>query len=264
MFWFDTHFHIGPEKVPEAASILANAQAAGVTGLIVQGTSLEDCEPTLALTNGRDGVYATCGLHPHVADTPYEMDYFRGLFQNPKAVAVGEIGLDYYYDFSARDNQRRMFAEFLRLAVELDKPVVIHSREAFEDTWAIVNDCLPPDHPFEIHSFTGTLEEGEKWLERGAMMSINGMITFKKSDNVRAFNKIVPDDRLLLETDSPYLAPVPYRGKENTPSLIPVIAQYVANERGVTLEELSETTNANTMRFFRIREMPAQTGDNSQ
>lgn len=264
MLWFDTHFHIAPEKLPEAEGIFAAAQSAGVTGLIVQGTSLEDCKPTLALTNGRNCVYATCGLHPHVADTPYEMDYFRKLFQNPKAVAVGEIGLDYYYDFSARDNQRKMFAEFLQLAVELDKPVVIHSREAFEDTWAIVNDCLPPAHPFEIHSFTGTLEEGEKWLERGAMMSINGMITFKKSDNVRAFNKIVPDDRLLLETDSPYLAPVPYRGKENTPALIPVIAQYVANERGVTMEKLSEITNDNAMRFFRIREMPTQTGDYSQ
>ncbi len=262
MLWFDTHFHIAPEKLSEADGIFAAARAAGVRGLIVQGTSLEDCGPTLHLTDGNDGVYATCGLHPHVADTPYEMDCFRGLFENPKAVAVGEIGLDYFYDFSAKENQRRMFAEFLRLAVELDKPVVIHSRDAFDDTWAIVNECLPKGHPFEIHSFTGSIEEGEKWLERGAMMSINGMVTFKKSDNVRAFNKIVPDDRLLLETDSPYLAPVPFRGRENTPAYIPVIAEYVAKERDMTLEQLSETTTANAMRFFRIKDMSNPTGDN--
>ncbi len=261
MLWFDTHFHIGPEKLPEAEGIIAAAKSASVHGLIVQGTSLEDCAPTLSLTDGRDGVYATCGLHPHVADTPYDMDYFRELFRNPKAVAVGEIGLDYFYDFSDRGNQRRMFAEFLRLAVELDKPVVIHSRDAFDDTWSIVNECLPPGHPFEIHSFTGTLEEGEKWLERGAVMSINGMITFKKSDNVRAFNKIIPDDRLLLETDSPYLAPVPYRGHENTPAYIPVIAEYIAKERDTTIEQLAETTTANAMRFFRINEMPQISGD---
>lgn len=254
MPWFDTHFHIAPEKLAEAPIIFGAANSAGVHGLIVQGTSLEDCEPTLHLTEGHDGVYATCGLHPHVADTPYDLDYFRGLLAHPKAVAVGEIGLDYFYDFGARENQRKMFADFLALAVELDMPAVIHSRDAFEDSYALVKEILPAGHPFEIHSFTGSVSEGEKWLELGAMMSVNGMITFKKSDNVREFQKIIPDDRLLLETDSPYLAPVPYRGQENTPAFIPVIAQYVAEQRGISLEKLAEITSGNARRFFRIPE----------
>lgn len=254
-FLFDTHFHIDNEKAPQAKDIFQAARSNNVLGMILQATSMEDCDQTQSLTVGEKGVFATAGLHPHVANDPYDLGYFREFVKRPKIVAIGEIGLDYFYDFSERQLQRKMFEDFLELAIEVNMPAVIHSRDAFEDSYAIVKSTLPKDFPFEIHSYSGELSEAEKWLELGAMMSLNGMVTFKKSDNIRALNKLIPDERLLLETDSPYLAPVPLRGQENTPANIPVIAEFVAKERGVSLEEITALTTKNAMDFFHISEL---------
>ena len=253
MLWFDTHFHIDLEKAPRAHDIIEGARQAQVGLMLLQGTSLEDCPQTISLAEQEDGVYATTGLHPHTADTPYDRAQFLELASHPKVKAIGEIGLDYYYDFGDRAKQRLMFADFLKLAVETNLPAVIHSRDAFEDTFTIVQDNLPPGHPFEIHSFTGTVDESLQWLQAGAMLSVNGMVTFKKADNVREILHHIPLDRLLLETDSPYLAPIPLRGQENTPANIPLIGAKVAEELGLSVEQVADLTTANGQRFFKIR-----------
>ncbi len=252
MLWFDTHFHIDLDKASIAHDIIEGVRQANVGLMLLQSTSLEDCPNTLGIAEKEEGVYATTGLHPHTADTPYDRSQFLELASHPKVKAIGEIGLDYFYDFGDRAKQRLMFADFLKLAVETHLPAVIHSRDAFDDTFAIVQDNLPKDHPFEIHSFTGTVDESLQWLQAGAMLSVNGMVTFKKADNVREILHHIPLDRLLLETDSPYLAPVPLRGKENTPANIPLIGAKVAEELGLSIEQVADITTENGKRFFKI------------
>ena len=253
MIWFDTHFHLDLDKAPTAHEILEGARQAKVSLMLLQSTSQEDCPFTIGLASKEDGVFATAGLHPHTADTPYDLEHFKELIlSNPKIKAIGEIGLDYYYDFGDRKRQRKMFADFLHLAIATALPVVIHSRDAFQDTFSIVQDNLPQGHPLEIHSFTGSVEECLQWIQAGAMLSVNGMITFKKADNVREILHHIPLDRLLLETDSPYLAPVPLRGKENTPANIPIIGAKVAEELGLSLEQVANLTTENGRRFFQI------------
>ena len=246
----DTHFHLDPEDNPQ--EIFAAARNAGVTLLIVQGTSLDDCQRTVDLADAEHGIYVTAGLHPHVAKTFTDLQPFREWHKTNGCVAVGEIGLDYFYDFSPHEDQKRVFEIFLQFAVELDKPPVIHCRSAFDDCYDIVKNTLPSGYPFLIHSFADTRTEARKWLDLGAMLSFNGMATFKKSDNVREALAITPLDRILLETDSPYLAPVPYRGKRNTPANIPIIGRFVADQKCIEPEELAKVTLDNARRFFKI------------
>ena len=251
--WFDTHCHFAPEKGNDTLAIIDKAQETGVAEMLIQATSVEDAPYVLWLTEQRPGLYAALGVHPHEASSPWEMNWYRQQFaSNPRVRAVGEIGLDYYYDFAPRDAQRTLFADFLDLAVEVNRPVVIHCREAFEDCIRLVREHLPAGHPFVIHSFTGTEDECRQWLELGAMISVNGMVTFKKSDNIRASLAIIPLERLLLETDSPYLAPVPLRGTENTPANIPVIGEYVAAQRQLPVDELRNLTTANAHKFLNL------------
>ena len=253
MPWFDTHCHFSPEKGEAALEIIDKAKAVDVAELLVQATSVDDAEYTLALTEQRKGVYAALGLHPHVASQPYDMGFYREqCMSNPKVLAVGELGLDYYYDFAPRDAQRQLFADFLKLAVECGKPVVVHCREAFADCKAIIADNLPAGHPFVIHSFTGTVDECNQWLEMGAMISVNGMVTFKKSDNIRETLAVIPLERLLLETDAPYLAPIPLRGTENTPANIPIIGEFVARQREIATNELMNITTQNAHNFLTL------------
>ncbi len=250
--WFDSHCHFDLERPDEALSALEKAVEAGVTGCLVQGTSMRNCPFVIELAHRVPGVYAAVGIHPHDAEGPKDIEQMRKWWKDEKVRAVGEIGLDYFYDFADKAAQRSVFAEFLQEAADAGLPVVIHCREAFQDGFAMVKDCLSVGHPFEVHSFSGTADEAEKWIELGAMMSINGMVTFKKADNIRAILDVIPDERLLLETDSPYLAPVPFRGKENTPATIPVIGAYVAERRGMSPGELALLTTGNALRFLNI------------
>ncbi len=267
--FFDTHFHIDAQNALAARDVFSSARNAGVMGMTVLGTNMEECGRLSRIAENEPGVFLAVGVHPHAADEPYSLDFFRELLHRPKIVAIGEIGLDYYYDFSDRKKQRDLFEIFLGLAVESCLPTAIHCREAFADAYAIVKACLPAGHPFEIHSYSGGLDEAEKWLELGATMSLNGMVTFKKSDNIRALNHIIPDERLLLETDSPYLSPVPLRGRENSPANIPIICEFVARERNTGCSELAELTTRNALSFFKIRrseleyEVPAENENQS-
>ncbi len=252
MLLFDTHLHLSKEIDPVPFFGEARAQEVGL--FLVAGTSSEDGEYVSSLADPEAGVYAAVGVHPHSAEkfATEELSVFRAWLSLPGVVAVGEIGLDFYYDFSPRLKQERVFATFLELAAELRKPVIIHCREAFAQCYQLVKEGFPRELPFVVHSFTGTVAEAEQWLELGALLSFNGMVTFKKADNIRTALEAVPHDRLLLETDSPYLAPVPYRGKTNTPAFLPVIAESVARQLQLETEQLACLTTANACRLFGI------------
>lgn len=249
--WTDTHLHLDPED--NHAKIFQDARANKVTQFLVLGTSLDDCQRIIDLADPKHGVYVAAGLHPHVASTFTDLEPFKAWHKNPACKAVGEIGLDYHYDFSPRDQQRKVFELFLDFAVQIKKPPVIHCRNAFDDCYDIVKSTLPHGYPFLIHSFADDKPEARKWLDLGATLSFNGIVTFNKAQNVRNGLAITPLDKLLIETDAPYLAPIPYRGKRNQPAYIPYIAQRIADEKFTTIEDLARITTENANRFFAFK-----------
>ena len=208
----DTHAHLGED----AAEVIARARAAGVTRVIDVATTIAGARATLTRTEEHDGVYACLGVHPHEAAEPGDLDELRALLAHPRAVAVGETGLDYYRDYAPRDAQQHLFDEHLALARELGKPVVIHTRNADDDTRTRL---LAHDGPVVLHCFSspGLLDAA---LERRWYVSLAGNVTYKNAYDLRAAVRRVPRDRLLAETDSPYLAPQPVRGKRNEPAYV--------------------------------------------
>ena len=227
--WCDSHCHIPYEGVGIEA--IVEARAAGVTRLVSVGTDAEQSAAALRVAADHDGVWATVGLHPHEAS--------RGvgtveplLAGQPKLVAVGECGLDYHYDFSPRPAQREAFAAQVALARSHGLALVVHTREAWEDTFAILrSEGVPPRTVF--HCFTGGPAEARTCLQLGAWLSFSGIVTFKNAGEVREAAVLCPLDRLLVETDSPYLAPVPYRGRQNSPAYVPLVGAAVAAAKGV-------------------------------
>ena len=258
MQYFDTHTHLPDDCADEQAEALfREAAEAQVTQLLLAGTSLRDCPQNLALAARHPGaVFTSVGIHPlelQDYDAAVAIPRLRAWLSEPQVVAIGEIGLDNHYEDSASPAlQEQALADQLRLAAETGMPVIIHCREAFERCHALVREYLPADHPLQIHSFADGPAELYKWLELNTIFSYNGMVTFKKAENIRETLRLVPLDRLVLETDAPYLAPVPFRGQPNASRHIPVIAQRIAEERGVSLEELARITTANAQRFFKL------------
>lgn len=222
--------------------------------MVVAGSLAEARELHERLPPDQPEVWVTAGVHPHAASQFLgDIEPFRELVRRPRTVAVGEIGLDYHYDYSPREEQMRTFRAFVRLSAEEGLPAVIHCRDAYDDCLGILREELVPGQRFEIHCFTGSPSWAEDVLALGAYLSFNGILTFRKADNVRAALAVVPAERLLIETDAPFLAPVPYRGKPNRPAYLVEIARRVAGERGWTLEETAALTTANANRFFGVR-----------
>lgn len=256
MEFFDTHTHLPDGATSEEAeTILAEAAAAGVKNLLLAGTSVDDAAVYLPIVATHTGIYTSVGVHPEACrgfNETADMPKLRGWLKEPGVVAIGEVGLDAHYEEPFADEQERCFRAMLRLADETNTPVVIHSRDAFERCYRIVGECLAKDHPIQVHSFADTPRELDLWLERNAVFSYNGMVTFKKADNIRTTLRLVPLDRLLLETDAPYLTPTPFRGQPNSSRYIPLIAQRIADERSLTLEEVAKITTENARRFFRL------------
>ncbi len=247
---FDTHFHLDAED--DAAALCEQARAVGVTRMLILGGCATSSERARRAAANQPGVYAAAGVHPHDAAGFTDLAPFLELYADPKVVAVGEIGLDYYYEHSPRERQREVFRQFLALAGERDLPAAIHCRDAFADCMAILDDVLVPGQRFEIHSFTGTPAEAEEVLARGAFLSYNGMATFRRSENIRETLAVVPLERLLLETDAPWLAPVPHRGKRNVPAYLTDIAARIAEVKDVPTETLAAITTRNAREFFRV------------
>jgi TatD DNase family protein len=245
--WADSHCHIPYEGVD--ATAIGEAREAGVTRIVTIGTNAATSAAGVEVARRYEGVWATIGLHPH--DAVEGVDAISRLLAapDPVVVAVGECGLDYHYDYSPRPVQREAFAVQVRLAASLDLTLVVHTREAWDDTFAILgSEGLPAR--WILHCFTGGPAEAERGVEMGAMLSFSGIVTFKTADDVRAAARVCPVDRLLVETDSPYLAPVPYRGRTNRPALVPVVGAAVAAARGVAPEVIEAATWANTATVF--------------
>ena len=248
--WADSHCHLQYEGVAEDA--LAAAAAAGVTRVICIGTDGPQSEKAIDVARAHPGtVWATVGLHPH--DAKEGVDSIVGLLDAPEVVGIGECGLDYYYEHSPRDLQREAFAAQVALANERGLALVVHTRDAWDDTFAILRAEGVPERTI-VHCFSGGPDEARIALDMGAMLSFSGILTFKKADDIREAAALAPLDRVLVETDSPYLAPVPHRGKPNQPAHVPLVGQALAAVKGVPVAEVERSTWANTAAAFRLHE----------
>ena len=252
MHLIDSHAHLdGPKFAGDLDAVLDRARAAGVDTVITIGVDLATSLAAADLARRYPGVFASAGVHPHDAARFDDADWpaLAALWAEPRVRAVGETGLDYFYDFSPRERQRALFRRHLEAAGEVGRPVVIHIRDAYDDALALVAEVGVPSGGV-VHCFTAGPAECERALALGLHISIPGIVTFKNGDSIRAAIPLVPDDRLLVETDSPYLAPIPHRGQRNEPAFVAHTAARVAEVRGVSVESLTATTRANTIRLF--------------
>lgn len=252
----DSHAHIDdPRFDADRPDVLARARAAGVRALLTigNGRGPDDMGCGLPLAEEHDWIFTSAGVHPHDAAKvePRHLDLLRTLCAHPKVVAVGETGLDYFYDNSPREVQKEVFARQLEIAQEADKPVIIHTRDAEDDTLSILRRHCPRSGVF--HCFSGSEWLAAAALELGFYISFSGILTFPKADSLRAIGEWIPEDRLLVETDCPYLAPVPHRGKRNEPGFVAATAECLSRIRQVSAEHLASATTANFERLFAVK-----------
>lgn len=244
-FWVDSHCHLDPST--DVAAVVAEARAAGVTRMVNVGTDVASSRVAIEVAASHDGVWATAGVHPH--DASGGIDGLESLLVLPGVVAVGECGLDYHYDHSPRPEQRRVFADQIALANSHQLPLVIHTREAWDDTFDVLMAEGVPD-VVVMHCFTGGPDEARRSLELGAHLSFSGIVTFPSAPEVRAAAALCPPERLLVETDSPYLAPVPNRGRSNRPSWVGLVGAVVAEVRSMPVADVAVLTSGNAVRVF--------------
>lgn len=246
--WFDSHCHLTTMKVDPTAAVAA-AKDGGVQGMLTVGCDLADSRRAIAIAGAHDGVWATAGVHPH--DATDGIDGIEDLLGEPVVVAVGECGLDYHYDNSPRDVQRAVFAAQIELAHRHDLALVIHTREAWPDTFAILDGAgMPPRTVF--HCFTGGPADAEACLERGAYLSFSGIITFPSAGPIREAAALAPTDRILVETDAPFLTPVPHRGRPNDPSHVPLVGAEVARVKNILPAEMALVTWENAHNLYSL------------
>jgi TatD DNase family protein len=249
----DSHCHLDDKQFDaDRAEVIARARESGVERMLAIGTGdgPPDLEAGLRLARQHPFMYATVGVHPHNAAkaTPETFAALESLAGEPKVLAVGEIGLDYHYDFSPRDVQREAFIAQMELAARAGKPIVIHTREAWDDTLRLLREHW---HGAGVmHCFSGGAAEARQALDLGFHLAFGGVLTFPKADNVREAARIAPEDRLLVETDAPYLAPVPKRGKRNEPAFLVETVRRLAEVRGVAPEQIAEVTTRNFERLM--------------
>lgn len=246
--WVDTHCHIYDDKIDGGSeSALSAARAAGVRKMIVIGTDAVTTQQAISLAGANDDVWATVGLHPHDAKDGF--DELIPFLAAKRVVAIGECGLDYYYEHSDRQVQRQMFERQISIANELQLPLVIHTRDAWIETFEILDRVGMPQRTI-FHCFTGGKAEAAECLTRGAFISFSGIVTFKDADNVREAAMMCPIDRMLVETDAPYLAPVPHRGKSNHPALVSFVGKFIADLRGESVAHIAQHTSHNACLAF--------------
>lgn len=255
----DTHCHLEMDPFDiDREEVISRAKEAGFEALITIGSDFTGCKGAVALAEKYDFIYAAVGLHPHDSKdfTPDVFNQVKSWAGNTKVVAIGEIGLDYHYDHSPRDVQRDVFMQQLLFAKGAGLPVTVHSREAKDDTLRILEDAGYGNGV--LHCFSGDLDMAERAMALGLYISIAGPVTFKKASGLREIVKLIPDDCLLLETDAPYLAPEPFRGKRNEPAYALHTAKVIADLRGITLEDVDRITTLNAKRLFGIGTLPEQ------
>lgn len=247
--WFDSHAHLWSlSSEPDAA--LERAHGAGVTRVVCVGTDAASSQASIAVATRHDAVWATVGLHPHDAsrlDDEWEM--LVALASDPTVVAIGETGLDFYYRHSPADTQEAAFRRHIALAKQLDCTLVIHTRDAWADTFRILHDDGPPARTV-FHCFTGGPDEARTALDLGASLSFSGVVSFRNAHDVRAAAAVTPLSRLLVETDAPYLAPVPHRGRENEPAFVTAVGAALAAAKGLPVAEIRAATTAAASAVF--------------
>ena len=246
MRWTDNHCHLELDTLTE---VVAQASAAGVERMIDVGTDASTSIAAVAKAAACDRVWATAGVHPHEAR--HGIGGIEELLESERVVAVGECGLDYHYNYSPSDDQQAVFAAQIEIAHSHRMPLVIHTREAWDDTFAILDEGGVPERTV-FHCFTGGAVEARAALDRGAYLSFSGIVSFPSADDVRDAAELCPLDRLLVETDSPYLAPVPRRGRPNTPANLPLVGEALARVHGVDLEVVAERTWDNAAVFYQL------------
>jgi TatD DNase family protein len=253
----DSHAHIqGPEFAADLNGVIDRAHAVGVEKILVVGGTgeLSSNDAAVAVANSFTGLFATVGMHPHDAKDVSEQDFERleHLAADPKVVAVGETGLDFYYDHSPRELQVKVFARFIHMARALELPLIVHDRDAHREIAELLKSEGGGNLRGVIHCFTGDYPAAKEFLDLGFYLSFSGIVTFKNAEPLREAARRLPLDRLLVETDSPYLAPVPHRGKRNEPAFVLHVAETIASVKGLPLQEIAKATSRNAGDLFGI------------
>ena len=245
--FIDTHCHLYDTRGVPVEDVIAAARAAGVTTMINVGCDRATTAQAIAIAAQHDDIYATAGLHPHEAR--FGVDTITEFLDDPNVIAVGECGLDYFYDHSPRDEQRTAFAAQIQLAHERRLPLVIHTRDAWDDTFDVLRAEGVPERTI-FHCFTGGPEEASRCLDLGAFLSFSGIVTFRTATELQAAARACPAQRILAETDSPYLAPIPHRGRTNQPAFVGHVVQFLADLRDEPLSQLTATIAENACLAF--------------
>lgn len=256
MFLVDSHCHLDALNYdslhPDLDSVMHNAAARGVKHVLAVGTTVESSYKMLEMVGERSDVSFSCGIHPlELGDKP-NVAALRDLAIKSRVVALGETGLDYYYQKDNHPLQQQVFRDHIRLACEVQKPVIVHTRDARQDTLDILRDEHADRCGGVLHCFTEDLDTARQLLDIGFYISFSGIVTFRNADRLRDVARYVPLERMLIETDSPYLAPVPHRGKENQPANVRDIADYLSVLKGIGSEQLADITTANFNRLFQL------------
>lgn len=258
-FMIETHAHLTMrDYANDLEAVVERARAAGIGRIITIGLKDTHNEETfgdaIKLAGRFDDMFTTVAIHPHDAkiacEEDYEEAYRLASDKSNKILAVGEIGLDYHYDLSPRDVQREVFARFIKVARRVGLPIIVHSREAFSDTYEVMAACGAGSQGGIVHCYSYGVEEARKFADMGFYFGIGGTVTYPKAQTARDVVKAVGLERIVLETDAPYLSPIPYRGKRNEPSYIPTIAAKIAEVLGVSVEEVGDATTRNALRLF--------------
>ena len=249
----DTHCHINfPDKFPDPAATIAEARENGVTRLFAVGCDPDSSQAAVELAEQFEAVYAIVGWHPTYvkAYSPGILQDIRKMLAHPKVVALGEIGLDYHWDYSTPEEQRVALDDQLNLALELDVPVVFHCRDAYPDLLTILEGR--PSHPYLFHCWAGDVTDAERALALGCYFGVDGPISYKNANALREIFRMLPKDRVVIETDSPYMTPEPNRGKPNKPAYVKHVAEALAKTWELAFDEVSVITTSNAEKFFRL------------
>ncbi|GEO26361.1 hydrolase TatD [Alicyclobacillus acidoterrestris] len=254
MTLFDTHCHLMDDQfADDLAAVLERAHSAGVSYVVVPAVDVQSARRAIAIAEQHEGVYAAVGIHPEAAkDVPAsDFDEVERLALHEKVVAIGEIGLDYYWDAAPRPEQAAVLRRQIEIAKRVKQPVIIHNRESTQDIVQLLQDSGVDEVGGVMHCFNETLDVAKACMALGFYISFGGPVTFKKAEDVRQVAAQIPDDRLLVETDSPYLSPHPFRGKRNEPARVRLVAEQVAQVRGVGVDTIAALTTKNALALFR-------------
>lgn len=255
--YIDTHVHLNSDQYSEDLQVVINrAREAEVTKMVVIGFDTITIKRAIELAEEHPDIYAVVGWHPvdAIDCTEDDLKWIEELASHPKVVAIGEMGLDYHWDKSPKDIQQEIFRKQIQLAKRVKLPIVIHNREATEDVVRILREEGAEEVGGIMHCFSGSVETALQCIDLNFMISLGGPVTFKNSKKPKEVAKEIPLEHLLIETDAPYLAPHPYRGKRNEPSYVPLVAEEIARLKDLSVEEVAEKTTQNALRFFNINE----------